>query len=619
MGDGGVGDNAYLRDVVVTRGSPGRSTDHGVAVDRFLRAHRASHVVEDAASALLNDLVDAADSAITDDSLEALYTDALGAIRELLDADSVAILLANETGEALIARASVGLGQHRPVGLTIRKGEGMAGRVLASREPVIVDDLSKVALASPTLRIEGLQSVVAVPIESEKKLLGVLHVGSRQLAHFNEADAELLAFLGDRVALALERVRLFEQQRQLARMGTFLAEAGKIIAEATDLEDTLERLARTALLVVGDICLVDVNDEGTLKRLVARHKDSSQQYLADRLRSHYPLDPSGPHPAAEVMRSGHVSWSAHMSDDFLKKTTRDPDHFALTKALGFRSYIAIPIGSNHDVVGTLTMVSCSRRFRAEDVELAQALARQVGAVVGKAQQLDLARRTSHVLQASLLPRTLPDIPGILVHSCYEAAAKSLDVGGDFYDVVHLPGGKAWFMVGDVEGHDRNAAALMGQLRSAARIVAVKGASPAEVVQQLQESWDLMAFERIATVLFGRLDPGVGTLTLASAGHYPPLLLHGRTAEYLPVPAGPPLGSSTKRPSELIADLEVGDILLLYTDGAINERTIGVERAMEQLVEVVLGSELTAEAICDQVLLSQSGHEDDIALLALQRQ
>ena len=458
---------------------------------------------------------------------------------------------------------------------------------------------------------------MAVPIESDTRLLGVLHAGSRELGHFTVADSEVLEILANRLAVALDRVRFVEQHRQLADISSFLAETARIMAEASDLSSALHSLAAAALPGLGDICLIDIIEEGALRRLVARHRDPGRQKLVDRLRLEYPPEISGNHPAARVVESGQVRWSAHMSDAFLRATTRDDEHFALTKALGFRSYLAVPIESDGEVVGTLTMVSCTRSFMVRDVEFARLLAQQVGAVVGNAQRLDLVARTSHILQAALLPRGLPHVPGLAVCSRYEAASQSLEVGGDFYDLALLPDGKAWFMIGDVEGHDRGAAALMGQFRSVARMLASQGKGPADLVDELQASWKLMDFDRIATALFGQIEPSSGDLIMASAGHYPPLLIAEGVAEFLPIVPTPPLGSVDKPAVPWFGTLETGQILLLFTDGVISERTMGVDPSMARLAQVAVQGAITIEAVCDRVVASRAEHEDDIALLALE--
>ncbi len=593
------------------------SVERGSA--RFVAAQRAARAVGDAAAELWTQLTRAADAVITDRSLDALYTDALMTVMEVLDADSVALLLANEAQDALVARASFGLGDDHTVGLTIGAGQGMAGQVLFTKQPLIVDDLSTVALVSPALREHGLRSVLAVPIMSEKTVLGVLHVASCNLSHFSVGDTELLEFLADRLAVAFDRVRLFDKARQLADVSSFFAETAKIMAEAPDFTQALDRLAGAALPAFGDICLIDIVEDDQLKRLVAKHRDPECQHLVDRLRIEFPPDLSGDHPAARAIRLGMTSWTPAINDAFLRSTTRDEAHYALTKSLGFRSYLAVPIGSRGEIIGSLTLVSCRRSFSAQDVDFAECLAQQVGAVAANAQQLDLAARTSHILQAALLPASLPDIPGLLVNSRYAAATKSLEVGGDFYDLMLLADDQAWFMIGDVEGHDRGAAAVMGQLRSAARVLASQGNGPVELITVLQSVWERLGFARIATALIGQVDVTTGATILASAGHYPPLLVRPGGAEFVAVKPSPPLGGPFVKPSPWRGELQVGDLLLLYTDGAMNERRLGVERGMEMLVHTVVHGDIDPQSVCDRVIGAHADHDDDIALLAIERQ
>ena len=198
-----------------------------------------------------------------------------------------------------------------------------------------------------------------------------------------------------------------------------------------------------------------------------------------------------------------------MTDDFLRSTTRNDDHYLLTKELGFRSYLVVPISTRLRPIGALTVVSCSRPLTEEDVKLAEGLAQQVGSVVAKAQELDGAVRISHEFQAALLPESLPEIGGLTIHASYRAQAASLDVGGDFFDALTLPNGRAWLMVGDVEGHDQRAAAIMGQLRSAARTLACEGHGPAGVISGLRTCWPYFGFNRLATGTVVEIDPKKG--------------------------------------------------------------------------------------------------------------
>jgi serine phosphatase RsbU (regulator of sigma subunit) len=317
------------------------------------------------------------------------------------------------------------------------------------------------------------------------------------------------------------------------------------------------------------------------------------------------------------VRTGKPSWSGQMTDDFLRSTTHDEEHFQLTKALGFSSYLTVPLAADKDVIGSITFVSASRSFGGSDVAFAQELAQQVAAVVANAQRFERADQTAHVLQESLLPQRPPEIPGVRTATRYLPSTRGLNVGGDFFDLVVLPSQRLGFMIGDVAGHDRSAAAMMGQLRSAARALAGQVTSPGELVAALKWSWDLLGFERLATGLFGELDPGTGELILASAGHHPPLMVEAGGTRYLPVAPASPLGAPETEVAEWHGLIRPGQLLLLYTDGVIDDRGIGAEASMDRLARIVADGEVEPQAVCQRVIEALATERvDDVALLAL---
>ena len=595
---------------------PRRSNEVG----RLLSIQRATRALGDSAAPWWRDLDEAAVSAVTIESLDGLYRLLLTAMQPVLDADEISILGADSAGEALITRTSLGLGEDTTVPLRIPAGEGMAGRVLATKDHLVVDDLSTIKLVSPTLQDRGLQSVIAVPILSEGRILGVMHAGSTEVAHFSHDDAELLAILADRVAMAIERVRLLEEQRRLARISSFLAETARIMSGAKDLVGTLDELANAALPALGDLCLIDmVTDSGQIDRVIARHRDPKRQDLVDRLRVEFAPSANSNHPAAQVLQIGSSDWSPIMSDRFLRSTTHDEDHFQLTKTLGFKSYVVVPIANSVQTIGTLTLVSCSRSLTLDDVSLAEGLAKQVGAIVAKAKQLDEASSTSRLLQAALLPEVPSAASGLSIYASYSTASKALEVGGDFYDVVAMPDGRTWVAIGDVEGHDRGAAAEMGQLRGAIRTLAVRGLRPEQIVDELRADWTVLGFTRTATIIVGLYDPATGQLKMASAGHPPPLLVSAWGADYVPVSPNPLLGINADVPAtSYFASLDQGDVLLLYTDGALRERTWRVDDAMAHLAKLAITADRIPQDICRQIIDVANDGDDDTALLAVMR-
>ncbi len=178
----------------------------------MLDADGAARIAGESVAHWWKELARAAATAVTSDSLDELLRDSLDSIRLGMAADAVALLLADESEQELIARVARGLSEEVTIGLGIRAGEGMAGQVMARRQPLVFDDLSQIQIVSPVLRNSGLRSVVAAPLISEGRVLGVIYAGSRELARFSGADAHILNLIANRLAGAFRRVQLFEAE-----------------------------------------------------------------------------------------------------------------------------------------------------------------------------------------------------------------------------------------------------------------------------------------------------------------------------------------------------------------------------------------------------------------------
>lgn len=226
------------------------------------------------------------------------------------------------------------------------------------------------------------------------------------------------------------------------------------------------------------------------------------------------------------------------------------------------------------------------------------------------------------LQRQLLPTALPQPPGLQTAVRYLTAERGAAAGGDFYDTAVLPSGRLGLVIGDVEGHDAIAAVVMGQLRSAIRALAGQVRQPADLVDALRWSWDLLGFERSATALMGRLDLATGDLVMASAGHPPPLILDASgSARLLPVDPAPLLGCPGPPAVDYSTRLGEGDTILLYTDGLLEVPGVSLSEGEEQLrVAAQAAGEGSVEDLCDLLLsrLLRHPRRDDVALLAIRR-
>lgn len=251
---------------------------------------------------------------------------------------------------------------------------------------------------------------------------------------------------------------------------------------------------------------------------------------------------------------------------------------------------------------------------------AEALARAEAERARLEELLERERRIAETLQRSLLPERLPEIPGVALAGRYLPGAAGLEVGGDWYDVFLLGGGRVGLTIGDVVGRGLGAAAAMGQLRTAIHAYALETTSPAAVLERLSRLVQELDAPRMATLVYAVLDPESGRLCFASAGHPPPLLATpGGAARYLEGGRFLPLGMAGGAPQETVVVLEPGSTLLLYTDGLVEKRGGSIEDGMEALREAVAGHSGDLDSLCDDRILQALRPEtpaDDVALLAL---
>lgn len=419
------------------------------------------------------------------------------------------------------------------------------------------------------------------------------------------------------------RVALVDQLATAQRAQQFLLRASDALARAAGVADTLQALAEVAVPTLGDLCLIDVADEGGgLKRMAAVHADPARSSLAAELRN-YPPNPAGDHPSVQVMRDGRSRWAPAMPEEFLQATTRDERHLQLLHELRFSSYMVVPLLADDQVLGSITLVASGsgRVLGPDDLALAEDLAARVALVVAKERRYDRERTTSHLLQAGLLPSQPPSPDGVEVAVRYLPGTRDAEVGGDFWDLATMPSGEVAVAVGDVAGHDIRAAATMAQLRSACRALRAQTSSPAELISLLQRTWDQLDLDRIATAVFARLHPGTGRLTVASAGHPPPVVVEGSTASLADLRPAPPLGAPPADPVTWTATLSPGDAVVLYTDGLVEDRQRPIADGLQLLVEAAAAAPSThAEALADHVLAALSGEDrgDDVALMVLRR-
>ncbi len=484
---------------------------------------------------------------------------------------------------------------------------------------------------------DGLAGLVLVPVTADSRRLGVLVLGlggvdQSGLISLDEpeavratgpADVQLLWTLGRQAGQALERARLHEETARHAERSAFLLEAARLLASAADVAETVERLAGLAVQGLADLCAIDLTSEHGMSRPVVRHRDPALQALAEELRRRQLPQRGSPHPAVQALQQRRSVWVQELDEALLRQITVDERHVEIAQELGLVSVISVPFVAEGRALGVITLAADRRRgrFTAADVEVAEQLGLQVALVVAKAQRYELDVRTSHTLQANLLPPEPPQLAGLRLAVRYLAATYGVEVGGDFYDVVRLPDEQIALAVGDVVGHDITAAATMGQLNSVYRALLVDRPAPSAMIDRLQASWSLLGLQRMATALFGTLDPRTGQVRLASAGHLPPLLLQDGHAEFLPVVPSRMLGAPPAPAVEWSGVLPPGATLVLFTDGLVESRSADIDEGLAHLLTAAVAAGTSdPDELCDRLLAELTGvhRADDIALLALTR-
>ncbi len=320
---------------------------------------------------------------------------------------------------------------------------------------------------------------------------------------------------------------------------------------------------------------------------------------------------------------------------------RDPARAGHTVQHGFHSVMVVPMRARGATLGIAVFVRHRRPepFEDDDLVLAEEIVARAAVCIDNARRYTREHATALTLQHSLLPRRLPRQEAVQVATRYMPAGSRVAVGGDWFDVIRLSGSRVGLVVGDVVGHGIHAAATMGRLRTAVRTLADIDLEPGELLTRLDDVFTRLtdeeglpsggegAVDLSATCLYAVYDPVSRCCSLARAGHPPPAVVSpGGTAEFLDLPAGPPLGLGGLPFEETEVVLPEESLLVLYTDGLIESRQRDIDTGLTAMRKVLNDvhrrpdgarhDEPSLEAICDTLVaeLLPEQAEDDAALL-----
>lgn len=265
--------------------------------------------------------------------------------------------------------------------------------------------------------------------------------------------------------------------------------------------------------------------------------------------------------------------------------------------------------------------SGERSFAPEEKSLLMMMASLLGSTLERIQLTEGKLELASSLQRKMLPRSLPDVPGMISTARYVPASASSEVGGDWYDVIAASNGRVVLAIGDVEGHGIDSAAVMGQVRSAVFAFASEGHGPSAIIERTSKLFLTFGSDLIATCCIVSIDVADGLMEVASAGHPAPLVRDrdGFICK-LESPPGIPLGvpSLLPPPTSYTFPISPGSLILLYSDGLIQNRQCDTEEfALRLFAECSAGGHSDIEDVADRLISGvpdPSQRYDDAALL-----
>jgi serine phosphatase RsbU (regulator of sigma subunit) len=424
---------------------------------------------------------------------------------------------------------------------------------------------------------------------------------------------------------------------------SWLSEATARIGSTLDLAQTASEVADAAvpgfadaaviyaaerLLAADDPISLQPGRGATVRRLAIRMTGQDTEFTSKALPPGEVLFLGPDTPRSQAMATREPVLSDVLDADTTERLARHPRGEEIAKR--YVSFLAMPLIARDVVVGctTFARTKSGPAFNPSDIALAGELSSRAAVCIDNARLYGRERRTALALQRGLLPGR-PSIPaGLEVAPVYQPVGDSV-VGGDWHDIVELPGGQAVLIVGDAMGHGPEAAAIMVQLRTAAHTLAGLELAPEQVLRKLDtmaagmdHASAGMTAAPFATCIYAVIDPASGTGEIARAGHLPPvLMLPGGETQVLDLPTGLPLGLGSGSFRAARFSLPPGAVLALYTDGLVESRTRPVDDGLAALRRA-LSSALarpggSLDGACQAItrMLHEHGEDDTTLMLA----
>jgi len=564
---------------------------------------------------LLDFLLEVATTASATLDLDQLLPNIGEIVREVVPFELFAILFYSDRTRGLRIRYSIGHREEVVRSLVLPLGQGITGVAAEARQPILCGDVSQ----DPRYinAVDAVRSEMAVPMVHRGRLVGVIDMQSTQADAYTQEDSSLLQLIASRVAVAIDNARLYRRVERQNRTLRTLARLSQEFSSILNLDELLEGIAKTvrSLISFDGFAIMLLDEENLLlrQRYGLRYDERVHQ-------DHIPLGKGITGTAAELREVIRV-----------EDTSADPRYIAWTP--GIRSELAIPLLTKDGVIGVMDLESERLGyFTDEHVQLLRLIAPLVATSVENARLYDeLARNkerldkdlaTARNVQSLLLPRKAPDIPGLDIAVRLRPAR---EISGDVYDFFVLGEEFALIAFGDVSGKSV-AAALYGALVGGLlRTVAARERTPAGILYNLNRLlMERQVETQYLTLSLMLWEAARRQFTFASAGALPPMVC--RKGKILPQKLeGVPLGLLPHSSyDELVFPAEPDDLILLYSDGIVDQHNSKEEEYGAARLEKVLNRtwHQNAEAVCDAILRNLKQHTgahavfDDQTLVAM---
>ena len=612
-----VGDRSFSeRDLELAREFAARAALALTNAYDFERERQAREAAENASQRLghLHRITAALAQAVTTDEVARAITveggaafGADAAATQLLTPDGAGLDLASATGhlaEQIGRYGRVSTAQNMPAIEAMQSAEVLwfeSAEALAARYP----DHAQVR--------EGLEAVGFIPLIGHDRPLGLLSVSFERPRGLSGEDRALIEVLLQQCGQALERAQLYEREqdaRRSAEDASRRLDQLQTILEASLTAQSVDELLHELLASIRGILKADraailvLDEDDRILRIAAAVGLDPEVEKEVRV-------PLGHGIAGSIAATGEARNVPDLKQtDVVSRYLRDSGG----------SLIGVPLTVRGRVLGVMHVSSLTTNFfSGDDLELLTLAADRAALAFERMMIYEREHEIAVTLQQSVLPGRLPEVERLDVAVRYLPGRNELEVGGDWYDVIDLGHDRVGVVVGDVVGKGVIAASAMAQLRNALRVYALDGLKPSSVLSRLGELARTVGTP-FATVAYLVIDYERGICRYASAGHPPPLHLRaGWPPVFLEGGRSTPIGIGLDtRSRQASIELEPGDLLLLYTDGLVESRTLTLSEGMDRLVEAVESGPDELDDLLDHVgqHLAVDTRQDDVAMVAI---